>query len=154
VIIRTYACDDCGENFEVECESGDTGDPDCPNCTKVLQWIPARFNIGTHKGKAIDVTQKIIEEDFGLTNLNDNNREGDVAYRPTPVMQTDERDEIERQVREYAAQTTAPVPIPAANQPQQAQANQVHMNFWGGSEGNAVAARPMSAPDARLSVNL
>src|SRR5262245_10376379 len=101
MIRRTYACDDCETQFEVDCESGNDGDPDCPNCSKVLQWVPARVNIGTVKGKAIDVTQKIIEEDFGLTNLNDNNREGDVAYKAAAPMQTAERENIEQQVREY-----------------------------------------------------
>src|SRR5215468_8962151 len=117
MIIRTYACEDCGWQFEVHCESSSDPDPECPQCAKVLEWVPVRLNIGTVKSKALDVTQKIIEEDFGLSDLNDRNREGDVAYKAAPPVQTAEREAIEQQVREYVRETTTQIPVPAENLP-------------------------------------
>lgn len=146
MIIRTYQCLDCDTVFEANINSGNDPDPPCPNCDKVLQWVPARLNIGTVKSKAIDLTQKIIEQDYGLTNLNDNNKEGDIAYKYEPPAPTAEREQLERAVREYVAQTTTPVPVPAPNLPPQAKAGAVDMNFWGGGPTpTAVAAQPIPA---------
>jgi DNA-directed RNA polymerase subunit RPC12/RpoP len=112
VIIRNYLCLDCGKEFEVTFDSSEEPDPDCPSCSKVLQWLPRGFNITGEKSKAVDYTQKMVEQDFGLTNMNDGSREGDVAYKAPSVPQTSERENIERAVREYVAQTTAPVALP------------------------------------------
>lgn len=78
-VIRTYECLDCLTVFEVTLDSGNDGDPDCPNCNRVLEWRPGMFSIATNKSKAMNVTQQIMEEDYGLTNWKDGNREGDVA---------------------------------------------------------------------------
>jgi hypothetical protein len=111
MIIRTYRCDDCGETFEVTCESSD-GDPDCPFCAREMIWQPTRFAIGTTKGKAVDVTQKIMEEDYGLTDFNDNMREGDICAK-TPSCTREEREAIEqmeRDAKELAASAGNMVP--------------------------------------------
>ena len=94
MIIRTYRCNDCQELFEVTCESSD-GDPDCPFCARELVWQPKSFAITTTKSKAVDVTQQIMEEDYGLTDFNDNMREGDIAAK-TPVRPRAEREAIEQ----------------------------------------------------------
>ena len=80
MIIRTYSCADCEAVFEVTCDSGDDPDPPCPNCEKVLNWVPTRFATTGVKSKAVDLAQQVLEQDFGLTNYKDNNREGDVGY--------------------------------------------------------------------------
>jgi DNA-directed RNA polymerase subunit RPC12/RpoP len=80
LIYRTYACDDCGTEWEYHHDSGDEPVPDCPTCSKVLQWQPRGANIIGNKAKAIDYAQKVMEEDYGLTNFKDNNKEGDVGY--------------------------------------------------------------------------
>jgi hypothetical protein len=111
MIIRTYRCNDCDEIFEVTCESSD-GDPDCPYCKQEMVWQPTRFAIGTNKGKAVDVTQKIMEEDYGLTDFNDNMREGDIAAK-TPARTREEREAIEqmeRDAKELAASAGNMVP--------------------------------------------
>lgn len=111
MIIRTYRCNECDEIFEVTCESSD-GDPDCPYCKQVLAWQPMRFAIGTTKGKAMDVTQKIMEEDYGMTDFNDNMREGDIAAK-APVRSREEREAIEqmeRDAKELAASASNMVP--------------------------------------------
>ena len=129
-IVRTYACDECNTVFDVECESND-GDPDCPECTKVLQWIPGEFSIKTNKSRAVDHTQKIMEQDYGLSDFNDNSREGDIAAKAPAPMQTAEHDQIAQSVMEYVRDTTT---VPASfNQPiqgPQAQAAPV-TPMWG-----------------------
>lgn len=122
MIIRTYNCEVCGELFEVQCESTD-GDPECPYCRDVvLQWRPGMFAIGTNKGKAVDVTQKILEEDFGLSDFKDGSREGDVVAK-TPVPSTQAKEAAMQVQFEIAQQTGVTM---TDQQKQQAAA------FWGG----------------------
>ena len=128
MIIRTYECEDCKETFEVTCESND-GDPDCPFCAKVLEWRPQKFAITGVKSKAIDFTQKVLEEDYGLTNWKDNNRPGEsAAIMPSEnTAQREARLRIETEVRELAEQVKKTPENPA-----QAQAVNA---FWGGPAG-------------------
>ena len=106
MIYKTFACSDCDSIFEVFCESSDP-DPDCPTCSKVLQWTPAKVSIGgSTEGKAVKLSQEIMEQDFGLTNFKDNNKEGDVGYIDPNRKSLSEKDalgqrdaEIEREVR-------------------------------------------------------
>jgi len=112
MIIRTYRCNDCGDTFDVTCESAD-GDPDCPFCAKVLQWQPERFSIGTNRSRALDLTQNIIENDYQLSDLKDNLREGDVAAKGPPPAQGEERawrERIEQDNRDLAASVNNMVP--------------------------------------------
>jgi len=111
MILRTYRCNECQEVFDVTCESNDP-DPDCPYCKQVLVWTPKSFAIGTTKGKAVDVTQQIMEEDYGMSDFNDNMREGDIAAK-TPVRPREEREAIEqmeRDAKELAASAGNMVP--------------------------------------------
>lgn len=147
MIIRSYGCEDCGLEFEVTCDSGDDGDPDCPRCTKVLQWIPKEFAIKTNKSRAIDYTQDVLEKDYGLSNLNDNAREGDVAYKPPSPPHAGEREAVEREVREYVAQTTTPVPQPTADE-MRARAIPQTANFWGAQPTGGVQTQPVAAQTA------
>lgn len=104
-VIRTYKCNDCSKLFEVVLESGNDGDPPCPFCDQVLAWQPGMFSIKTNKSRALDLTQQIVEEDYGLTDMRDNLREGDVAAK-TPVKTAVDReqdDALQRDLRELAA---------------------------------------------------
>lgn len=125
MIIRTYLCTDCNTEFEVTCESGNAGDPDCPTCTKVLQWIPAwRGASKTNVGRAADVAQQILEEDYGMTNFRDNSREGDIAaITPSETM-------AEREKREAAVAAVNMEMAKTAPQLNDAQAEAVKA-FWG-----------------------
>jgi hypothetical protein len=127
MIVRTYACDDCGSEFEVTCNSDDPA-PDCPNCARVLEWRPGMFAIKTTKSRAMDVTQDILEKDFGLTNFKDNQREGDVAAITAPAPSQAAKDAEIRQLSEVVQQTTG--------QPLTAQQHAMAQSFWGG--GNAM----------------
>jgi hypothetical protein len=124
MIIRTYHCKDCDALFEVQHDSGDEPYPDCPKCEKVLDWRPIGFAIGgTNKGKAMDYTQKVLEQDYGLTDFKDNTREGESVIK-MPVETTAQREVrelVEKEVAKNALQTPE----------QQASA----AKFFGGSPG-------------------
>lgn len=114
MIIRTYRCQDCEQVWDVTLESGDAPDPECPNCKDVvLTWQPRKFAIGgSITSAAVDVTQKILEDDYGQSNMQDSMREGDAAFK-APVKQGAEREAEERVIREFAAAQT-PQMHPAA----------------------------------------
>ena len=84
-IVRTYMCDECGTKFDkLHFESSEPAPP-CPGCEALsARQTPAGFSIGTTKGQALDITQRIVEEDYGMSNMRDNMREGDVAAIATP----------------------------------------------------------------------
>lgn len=106
-IYGTYACDDCQIEFKGWRES-DGPYPDCPRCGTKGGWAPQAPNIIGVKAKAIDYAQRVAEETFGLTDMNDNNRPGDiVAKGPSPI-QTSESEAI---TREFMAMTNAPPEI-------------------------------------------
>jgi hypothetical protein len=84
MITRTYQCLDCHTMFEVDHDRADEPEPPCPACDVTLQWVPKSFNIGTNKGKALDMTQRILEEDYQVPNFRDNMREGDTAAIAEP----------------------------------------------------------------------
>ena len=141
MIIRTYRCDDCEHTFEVTCESND-GDPDCPTCSKVLEWTPVSFAITGVKAKAVDYTQKILEQDYGLSNFRDNNREGDVAAMGPAPETTAEREKVVRAVKEYAESATMAPELKQQGAPAPA-------NFWGGQPAMGIQTNPI-APSAML----
>ena len=104
-IVRTYRCDSCQNIFDVTCESNDP-DPECPECDKVLEWQPGMFSVKTNRSRSMDLTQKVLEQDYGLDNFNDNLREGDVAAKGPPPAQGEERawrEQIENDNRALAA---------------------------------------------------
>jgi hypothetical protein len=121
MVWRTYECLDCEQMFEVQCAM-DASDPDCPNCTKVLEWKPKSFAVGgSNESKAVDFTQKVMEQDYGLTNYRDNAKEGEsgIVHRHETTV---EREMVEREVRTMIEQTKE---------------NKVTNDFWGNNHGQA-----------------
>lgn len=103
----TLLCDDCGLEFLQRGYEDGEPLPDCPSCVRAsATQIPGMFNIGTTKSKAIDFTQKMVERDYGLTDFADNQRAGDVAYKPESPMHTAESDAL---IRDMIAVGAAPV---------------------------------------------
>ncbi len=125
-VVRTFACDDCGATFEITQGMNDEP-PDCPNCSRVLEWQPGRVNIIGNKSRAVDATQQILEQDFGMSNIRDNMREGDVAAMPAAAPTGAQIDAEIRTVAEYATQTTG---APTLNQTQAEMAKA----FWAGGQ--------------------
>lgn len=133
---RTYGCDDCGAEFECFHASSDEPPPDCPQCSTVLEWRPGMFAIRTNKSRAMDVTQNILETEFGMSNIRDNQREGDVAAI-VPEKTATQRDAEMRTLSEVAQAAGTPM-----NEHQQQMATQ----FWGGGAvTNAIPAANMLA---------
>lgn len=142
-VIRTYYCRDCEKNFEITCGMNDP-DPECPVCKDlVLDWVPTKFAIGgSVQSAAVDVTQKILEDDYGQTNWNDSMREGDIAHKATPKTRDEQNviAKLEHDAKEFAAQS------PKANPA-----------FWGGGAGgppsNMIAAAMAGAREQSALAN-
>jgi hypothetical protein len=90
------------------------------------------FSVKTNRSRALDLTQNIIEGDYGLSDLNDNLREGDIAAKvPVPPREErDWRDRVEADNRALAAQTSQ----------MSAQAKQFFSGSGGGQQVNVAAA--------------
>ena len=128
MIYRTYECLDCHQFFEVTCNSDD-GDPDCPTCAKVLDWKPGMFNTKSDVSRAADLTQEILNTDYGLDNFNDNTREGDTVYK-APV-ETREQREMAKALEDQAKMVKdIPGMMPESTKQQAA-------GFWAGGSGAA-----------------
>jgi len=136
-VIRTYACDDCGLTFEVTQNMADDA-PDCPNCSRVLEWTPQSFAIIGTKAKAVDITQRILEQDYGLTNFNDNMRAGDVAAKSEAAPSTAQRDAEIRQLSEVAQQLATPLTAEQTN---------MARGFWNGGATIGPAMPAVAAAD-------
>ena len=119
MVWRTFACDDCDSIWEVE-QAMDDPHPECPTCSKVLDWRPQSFNIGgSVEAKAVKHAHRIMEEDYGLTNFKDNVQIGETGA-VMPTTNTSEQEQVTREVAEYVAQT---------------QTNKVTNDFWGANSG-------------------
>lgn len=157
-VIRTFGCGDCGLEFEVTQGMNDAP-PDCPRCCVVLEWRPTSFNVTTNKSRAIDATQHILENDFGMSNIRDNMREGDTAAMPAAAPTGAQIDAEIRTVAEYATQTTGAPPL-TNTQAEMAKA------FWGGGQtplqkvpaaemlGNAKASTALANSEGRNPMKL
>ena len=80
-IVKTYLCGECGTKFDKLHFDRSEPPPECPGCQAIeAKQVPAGFAIGgnTHS-KALDLTQDIVEKDFGMTDLRDNVKEGEIA---------------------------------------------------------------------------
>lgn len=129
-VTRTYLCDDCGLEFRKFHMSRDEPAPDCPRCDEATRQIPGGFNITTHKAKAVDYAYKVAEEDYGLTNMRDNLREGDTIVKGPSQVQTSEAEQLTRELLAARPQLT------------EQQAQEAATFFKGSMSGATVAAPP------------
>ena len=85
-IVRTYKCGDCGAQFEHFHASRDEPAPECPGCKALeSQKVPSGFTIGGgNAAKAGDIAQDILEKEFGMSDIRDRQREGDIATITPP----------------------------------------------------------------------
>lgn len=151
MIRRTYSCSDCNFKWTITCNYEDAT-PDCPVCEQLAQREFVPIAIGTNKGKAVDFTQRMVEETMGMTDLRDNQRPGDIAaVGPAPV-QSAESEHLTRQAVEMARSMGVDQPTLPPGLQQQAD------NFWGGTPANMAqvdmsAARASSAAAAKDGVD-
>lgn len=152
LIRRRYQCDVCEHVFEDRVTSSDAPLPDCPRCPRAgsasaplpgtgLTWRAPMPGLLTTKSKAIDYTQKMAEEVYGLTDMNDNQRAGDIAYKGPAPMSTSEQEAAIRQMVEAAAQIAAPLPsgplAPDGTRQILVDPALQRDNFWNGAAGGA-----------------
>lgn len=139
VRVRTYECDDCEQQFSFSHHGQDETLPECPFCAAAAKRIPNSFNITGIKAKAIDIAQQIMEEDYGMTDANDNLREGDTAFKgPSPV-QTAEREAMVQQIKD----TLGPEVVPEHLVPQ---VNE----FWKNQQTPAMPPEAVAQQEARI----
>lgn len=139
IIRRTYRCTDCAHEFSWVHASTEEVPPECPVCVSAPPPVlaPALPGLLTSKSAAIDFTQKMVEQDYGLTNFRDNSRPGDVAYMPDAPMHTAQRDAVTREL----IQAGVPEPIAAADNIEKA------ANYWQGAMAGA-ASGTLGSPTA------
>ena len=143
-----YHCDVCDLTFQGFREI-DGPLPDCPICVPDLTPFEAKAPaILTNRAKAIDIAQKVAEESFGLTDMKDNNRPGDVIVKSPSPIQTAEAEAITRELVEAGVGTAETAP----------ELKQYVESFFGASNPQSMAmqaqtvaqaAAPAAAADAR-----
>jgi DNA-directed RNA polymerase subunit RPC12/RpoP len=128
--IRVYRCPDCGHKWRSETTRADY-ETDCPNCDFHVEALPDRIAapaiVGT-KSRAVDESYRIVSEDYELTNLRDNAKEGEASViLPTSGSQ------------EMAELAGAMAAVPDQNRSKQAGGF-----MWGGAQGQT--AGPIQFP--------
>ena len=87
-IVRTYLCGDCGTKFDKLHFNASEPAPECPGCTELAsKQVPAGFAIGGNASKAGDIAQDILEKDYGMSDIKDRQREGDISAVTPPAVQ-------------------------------------------------------------------
>lgn len=114
-VSRTYLCTDCNAEFTHFHMSREEPAPDCPKCTAATTSIPGMFSIKTNISRALDFTQKSLEETYGYTDMQDNLRAGDIAApKPTTMSRQDQEQFVHLMQNQYE---TAHMPIAPPAQP-------------------------------------
>lgn len=104
---RLYRCSDCALEWREVHQSMDEPVPDCPRCAVVATWVPPMPGLLTSKSAAVDYAQKMAEEDYGFTNMRDNQREGDIAAMEAPAPSRQVTEDMVREMKQMAEQTAA-----------------------------------------------
>lgn len=135
---RTYKCNDCFLEWTERHDSADSPVADCPVCALKAEQVRRPVAVTTNKSRAIDYTQRMVEEDYGLTNFADNQRVGDNAIIGPSPMQTAEREAMTR------AMVEAGLPAELTQDQQQ-----MAKGFWGSGTpaptGNPVVDQVLQA---------
>lgn len=124
-VTRRYLCD-CGHEFTRFHMDRAEPAPECPACSGETASIPGSFSIRGNASRALDVAQRIAEEEHGLTDLKDGLRVGDISAPDASVMQTAERDALQRQINDIAASANVASEL-----------NPMVQSSWGDNGGNA-----------------
>jgi len=85
-IVRTYECGDCGGKFDKFHASRDEPPPECPICQALsARKIPSTFAVGGGTAsQAVDITQDVMEKDYGMSDFKDKVHEGEIAIKTPP----------------------------------------------------------------------
>lgn len=140
---RTFACDQCSLEWTTWRTRGDESIPECPQCA-----LAARAAIGappslTTKSQAVDIAQGAMEA-MGYTNMQDNQRVGDIAFKQPSEPNAGERHVMTQaqaeMMREYegATKLSESPQVPGGFSPAQ-----MARDFFKGADGNPM--NPLTA---------
>lgn len=93
--IFSFQCQHCAAKLRLRNYLPGDEIPNCPSCKQIpLEVVnkldlsgPPPAHIGSVKSKAVDETYKAMEAQYGITDMRDNLREGDVAAPPLTAQQ-------------------------------------------------------------------
>lgn len=99
-VTRRYECPDCSASFShLHMRSDEPPLVECPYCEAAeVERRPNSFSITTNKAKAVDYAYAMAEQDFGMTDMNDSSRPGDIAAKAPPPMHTAEAEIVTREL--------------------------------------------------------
>ena len=145
-----FACDECGIEW-IEYVDRDGPVPECFKCAVLARKaIGAPALLGA-KSQAIDIAWEAAQA-MGMTDMNDNQRVGDVAFKPPPPPTAAELDQMQQQSAEIARQLEVPalssVPQIGANgAPIEGGLTQAQMGqaFWGAGSNQPVPQQAAAA---------
>jgi len=103
---RTYKCDACVLEW-TEYVDRDAALPDCPKCEALAYRKIGLPGVLTNKSRAVDFAQATAES-MGLTDINDHQRAGDVAYKAPAPLHTGAREALMREMAEAGAPVLSP----------------------------------------------
>lgn len=132
---RTFACGDCGLQW-VLWQDRDEAPPDCPVCSTQAAAAVQAPALLSNKSKALDIAEDTMRS-MGLTDMNDNLRTGDVAYKAESGPTTSERDALGQQTAELVREMNIPLPklSEAPQAPGGLSQKDMGSGFWGGGGG-------------------
>ena len=95
LVRRTYRCDTCRIEWVEWVERGSVL-PECAKCELEAVHKLGIPGVLTNKSRAVDFAQATAES-MGLTDIADNQRPGDIAFKPDAPMATAERERLIRE---------------------------------------------------------
>ena len=146
IIRRRLRCTDCEHVFEVRVERREDPLPECPMCTQASAALPSMPAVRASpearaKVDAVEMAWKMAQEDYGMTDMRDHVKPGDVVAKGPAPMQTAERQSIQQEI----AELVGPAAAEQLNPDQQLQVQ----DFWKGpTQAPAVGAEQMGAARA------
>lgn len=154
---RTFACTDCDTEWTMWCER-DAPFPECAICTQAAQPAVTSPALLTTKSQAVDIAQQTME-DMGYTDFNDNQRKGDIAFKPPSDPTTSEVEAMVRQSVEMSREMDVPKLSEAPTVPGGLSQAQMGANFWSGGMQTGPSAVPAEVqqtliPAAQMGANI
>lgn len=133
---REWYCDECEYRWVTIDEQADVVEcPDCPECASRPEQVRRPVGLRTNASRALELAQKVAEEDYGVTNMHDHLKPGDIgAMAPSPI-QTAEGEAITRELVSMGA----PVELAPHLQEQT-------KTFWGANGAATPQANPFGLP--------
>jgi len=144
---RTYACGDCGLEWVIW-QIRSEGPPDCPVCAIQAESAITSPALLSNKARAVDIAEDTMRS-FGLTDMNDNQRQGDIAYKAESAPTASEVDQQGQQAAELVRALSAEVGPQLSEAPQVPgglSQKEMGTRFWGG--GTVPATPQGQAMDA------